>query len=165
MAAPAIVTVSVDFFEKKRAGVPRRLKFDANAFADLEEATGYGIGVLMHREMSFALMRQFIHHGLKHDEPGMTLQRAGLLIQSYSRGGGDLTALASKVNEAIIASGLFKTVKPAADEDDDDEEDASGTADPSTARPSSSDASAASDSLSGSTGSLQLVSSGSENLA
>lgn len=87
---------------------PRRLRFDVNALADLEEHLGVGIGKVMEQEANFRLLRALLWAGLKWEERGLTVERAGSLIQNYLSNGGDLEALATTLIEALHAtSGLF----------------------------------------------------------
>lgn len=87
---------------------PRRLRFDVNALADLEEHLGVGIGKVMEQEANFRLLRALLWAGLKWEERGLTVERAGSLLQGYLARGGDLGALAATLVEALYAtSGLL----------------------------------------------------------
>lgn len=87
---------------------PRRLRFDVNALADLEEHLGVGIGKVMEQEANFRLLRALLWAGLKWEEPRLTIERAGALIQDYLARGGDLDALAQKLISALLeTSGLL----------------------------------------------------------
>ncbi|MCX7934949.1 MAG: hypothetical protein N3A66_06790 [Planctomycetota bacterium] len=55
----------------------------------------------------FAALRVLLWGGLKHAEKGLTLQRAGLLMQEYLETGGSLGELAAKIGEAIKASKIM----------------------------------------------------------
>lgn len=85
----------------------RRLKFDANALADTEERLG-GLGKVIQQEASFALIRVLLWASLKHEDRGMTVERAGDLIQRYIEDGGDLETLAATVIQAVLSCGLFR---------------------------------------------------------
>lgn len=107
-----------------------RIRFDHNAFADLEQAAGMGLSQLFQREMGFAAVRLMLWAGLKHMEPGITLQRAGDLIATYCRkaddkgNGGTLDDLQEALMKAVDASGLFKKAQ-----DDDEDESPAGDGD------------------------------------
>ncbi len=96
---------------------PRRLRFDINALADLEETLGVGLGAMLQQHVGVRVLRAMLWAGLKWEDPGLTLQRAGKLLQDYLSGGGDLDTLAEKLIEALMASGLLgKGDNPNADE-------------------------------------------------
>ena len=87
---------------------PRRLRFDVNALADAEERLGMGLGKIMQQEASFALLRTLLWAGLKWEDRRLTTpEAAGTLLQQYLVGGGDLEVVATRIMEAILASGLF----------------------------------------------------------
>lgn len=68
--------VEVDF-----GGKERLLKFDVNSACDLEEHFGKGVtAILQEEQMGFRLCRGFYWAGLKWKEPGLTLQRVGLML-------------------------------------------------------------------------------------
>src|SRR5690606_12461338 len=96
---------------------PRRLRFDVNALADVEDAMGVGIGAIFQQQVGIRMIRTLLWAGLKWEDPGLTQQRAGLLLQKYLEQGGDLGALVDKLLEALKASGLVgKAEDPNADE-------------------------------------------------
>jgi len=96
-------TVNLEFPDKTR-----RLRFDSNAFADLEEYLGMGFKQLMKKELSFAFLRALVWAGLKWEERGLTIERAGNLVHQYLTECGDKDELGIKITEAVKASGLFK---------------------------------------------------------
>ena len=71
--------------EIELAGKNRRIKFDYNALADLEKEAGAGIAKLFTDEanIGFNTIRLLVWSGLKHEERGLTLNRAGLMIEQY----------------------------------------------------------------------------------
>ena len=94
------------------------LRFGYNEIADLEEAAGAGITELLGNEKRVGLntLRLLLTYGLRHEERGMTKQRAGLLIEEYLAGGGDMAAFSEKLMEALTASGVLGNAEPEAAE-------------------------------------------------
>jgi len=86
---------------------PRKLRFDINALSDAEEALGVGIGAILQQNLGIRTIRALLWAGLKWQDHGLTLQRAGTLLQKYIEDGGDLSVLEGKLVEALIGSGLF----------------------------------------------------------
>ena len=91
-------------------GKERRLKYDINAAAEMEELLG-GRSLLFilgnPASAGFSVMRTLLWGGLKHAEKGLTLQRVGLLMQEYMEAGGSFGELAGKIGEAIKASKIM----------------------------------------------------------
>ena len=83
-------------------GRVRKLKYDYNAIADLEERAGMGIGRLFDEDnIGLHTIRLIIWAGLRHEERGLTTDRVGKMIQEYIEGGGDLEDLVGKAVEAL----------------------------------------------------------------
>ncbi len=89
-------------------GKVKRLRYDFNALADIEEKAGVGIGSLFNSErIGFSTIRLLIWGGLKHEDRGLTLERAGMLVKQMIDEGYDFESVAGLVNEALKVSGLF----------------------------------------------------------
>jgi hypothetical protein len=87
---------------------PRRLRFDVNALAELEMALGgQSFSEVLSGEMGLATIRALLWAGLRHEDRGITLERAGLLMQKAIEGGTPLTDILAKVSEAVTACGIF----------------------------------------------------------
>lgn len=92
----------------------RRLYFDHNAIADLEQAAGMGIGQLFQREMGFHAARLLLWAGLRHEMRGLTVDVAGQMISTYTRpldergNGKTFDDLQEALMTAVARSGLFK---------------------------------------------------------
>lgn len=86
---------------------PRKLRFDINALSDAEEALGVGIGAILQQNLGIRTIRALLWAGLKWQDHGLTLQRAGTLLQKYIEDRGDLSVLEEKLVEALMGSGLF----------------------------------------------------------
>lgn len=96
--------VGLDILDK-----PRNLKFDVNAFADLEAQGKVGIGALFSEErMGFQSIRLLLWAGLKWDDRKMTVETAGRLIQDSIENGHSLEELVLKIMEGVKASGLIE---------------------------------------------------------
>jgi hypothetical protein len=100
----------------------RRIYFNHAAIADLEKEAGAGISQLFRQEQSFHAARLLLWAGLKHEDRGLTLQRADMLIDAYLKptdeggNGGTIETLTEKLMEGIAVSGLFKGMTKASDE-------------------------------------------------
>lgn len=106
------------YVEIELGGKTRTLHFDANAICDLEERMGRGIGAIMSEEAAgFYTVRALLWAGLKHEDRGLTLERAGRLLNDYIIGGGDQAELGKAIQRALRESGLFG--KPRDSEDDE----------------------------------------------
>ena len=89
-------------------GETKRLRFDFNALADIEEKAGVGAAVLFSEQrMGFNAIRLLVWGGLRHQDPGLTTQRAGMIIRDYIDEGGTFEGLVVKIMDAISLSGLF----------------------------------------------------------
>jgi len=91
-------------------GKERKLRYDINAAADMEELMGgksllYVLGNPM--AAGFSAIRVLLWGGLKHAEKGLTLQRVGLMMQEYLETGGTLESLAVKIGEAVRKSKIL----------------------------------------------------------
>lgn len=87
---------------------PRHLRFSINALADLEEATGQSVLLAMsEKNLGFRSLRALLWAGLRHEENGISIERAGDLLQKFMENGGELSTVMEKVALAVQACGLF----------------------------------------------------------
>lgn len=90
-------------------GEVKQMRFDLNAVADLEEYFGAGIMEIMNeKRVGFSTLRAFFWAGLKWRDRGLTIERAGKMVNSLIREGKTLPDLMKIVTEALDRSGLFK---------------------------------------------------------
>ena len=112
-------SVPFDFPGFKR---PRELRFDYNAIAELENTLGMTPNQIFQQRAGLFTIRGLLWAGLRHEQPNLTQEAVGNMIQSFiSEHGGELDQLSTKVGEAIKASGLFKEATEDGDEDDGDQ--------------------------------------------
>jgi hypothetical protein len=85
---------------------PRRLRFDANALVAVEEVLGRPLQEIIppdegraSRQVGFREMRALLWAGLLHEDPQLTLQQAGELLDLKQ-----MNDIMAKVNEAITAA-------------------------------------------------------------
>jgi len=89
-------------------GETKRLRYDFNALADIEEKAGVGAAVLFSEQrMGFNAIRLLVWGGLRHQDPGLTTQRAGMVVKDFIDEGGTFEGLVGKIMEAIDLSGLL----------------------------------------------------------
>lgn len=108
-------------------GKERRLRFDINSAAEMEELLG-GQSLLFVMSnpaaAGFRVLRILLWGGLKHAEKGLTLQRVGIMMQEYMENGGSTEEIAEAVAAAIRASKIMgnmdEPAEPAAANDGDD---------------------------------------------
>lgn len=106
-------------------GKERRLRYDINAAAEMEELMGgksllYVMGNPM--AAGFAAIRILLWGGLKHAEKGLTLQRVGMMMQEYMENGGSIEAVCEKIGAAIRKSKIMGEDKQADAEGEEDTE-------------------------------------------
>lgn len=100
--------VEIDLDDK-----PRRLRYRYNDVADIEEKAGLGIGAIFSEDrIGLHTIRLLIWGGLKWQEQGLTVYRAGELLQAYFERGGDLTQIMDKIKQALQESGIMKFGEP-----------------------------------------------------
>lgn len=106
---PIKKSVLIDIFDR-----PRHLRFDVNAISDLEELLGMGVGEIVGNPKlsGFRTVRGLVWAGLKHEDPTITPQKAGDLMQDFmEKTGKGIEVIASLVSQAILESGAFDTKK------------------------------------------------------
>lgn len=95
----------------------KQLRYDFNAISDLEEKFGKGIAVIVSEEqVGFRALRLFYWAGLKHKDPGLTVQRVGQMLQKKVEEGETIESLFVPVMKALEKSGLLKTKQQTGDE-------------------------------------------------
>ncbi len=86
----------------------KKLRYDFNAIADLEQQVGSGIVKLFSEEMiGFHTIRLLFWAGLRWEDQGLTMQRAGMIIKQLLEEGYTFEQLSGFVSEALKLSGLF----------------------------------------------------------
>ena len=85
--------VTLEFNDK-----PRRLKFGINALCEIEDVLGKPITELADMSLGVREVRMFLWAAFKEDEPEITLQDVGNLMDQYKDG---WVALAAKIGEAV----------------------------------------------------------------
>lgn len=109
------------YVEVEFNGEVKLMKFDFNAIADLEEYFGKGIAAIMDEErIGFSTIRALYWAGLKWKERGLTIERAGAMIQKKMQEGTDFKELMEPIVKGLQASGFLGKTK----DDDDENEDA-----------------------------------------
>lgn len=85
-----------------------RLRYDFNAIADIEQQAGAGVGELFSEgKVGFNTIRLLLWGGLKWEDKGLTLQRAGMIVNEWIQQGNEIEDLMEYVQEALEKSGLF----------------------------------------------------------
>jgi len=108
--------VELDLGAKK----PLRLRYNINAFSDIERAMGVGLsGLISGDRVGLDTIRMLIWGGAKWADPRMTPERAGMLLQRFIDNGGDLDVVGTTITEAMFASGLVDKEDPDDNEDPD----------------------------------------------
>lgn len=109
------------YVEIELDGKLRKLRFDFNAIADLEEYFNKGLQVILAQEnIGFNTIRAFYWIGLKWQIHGLTLQTIGGYLQKELENGKDLTELVNPIVEALQRSGIIGDKK--ADQEETEEE-------------------------------------------
>ena len=89
-------------------GKTKRLKYDFNAIADVEEKSGMGMAKLFSEDMvGFNTIRLLVWAGLRHEERGITTDRAGMIIKDMMESGYTLETIMELIMEALMKSGVI----------------------------------------------------------
>jgi hypothetical protein len=105
-------------------GERKPFRLDFNAVADLEGMMGKGINALVNEEnVGFNTIRAFYWAGLKFKDKGLTLNKAGNLVQELLYEGKEFKELMAPVTEALIAAGIVKRKETDTDNQDEDDEE------------------------------------------
>jgi len=96
------------YVEIEIGGKMRKLRYEFNCVADLEQMAGAGLGTLLSGErMGYATIRLLVWGGLKWQDKGLTIERTGAMLQKYMESGGNLATLADAINNALVAGGVL----------------------------------------------------------
>jgi len=87
------------------AGKSYALRFTVNALCCLEEKMGQGFSALLKTQLSS--LRGLLWCGLLETEKGITLHRAGDLLQRHLAQGGDLKSVSAALAQALEQAGFF----------------------------------------------------------
>lgn len=82
------------------------LRYTVNAVCCLEEKMGAGLESLMRTQLS--CLRGLLWCGLMENHPGVTLERAGEMLQAHLEQGGSLRAVADILAAALEDAGFFR---------------------------------------------------------
>ena len=85
---------------------PRRLRFDINALADVEQIGGHPLPQLL-GVLGFSTIRLLLWAGLRHEDRRLTVERVGDIMTAYLQGGGALATLAERITDALEQSGVL----------------------------------------------------------
>lgn len=113
------VTINLD-------GLNRPLRYNAMAFADLEDQRKEPIGAILTRlsdndganAVSYSVLRDLIWAGLKWKDRTMTPQKAIQLISDYEDNGGEIITLWETIWKALERSGLIQSMQAKVEADD-----------------------------------------------
>lgn len=101
-------------------GKTRQIRFNYNALADLEQISGASIQKLFSdsNNLGFNFIRMLVWAGLKAADPGLTIQRTGVLIEQSVSAGTPLGDIAKVFMEELSKSSAFG--KQSTDEGDNE---------------------------------------------
>jgi hypothetical protein len=89
-------------------GKVKKLRFDFNAIADLEQQAGAGVGSLFSEErVGYHTIRLLFWAGLRWEDQGLTMQRTGMILKQLLEEGHSLEDLSTMITKALQVSGLF----------------------------------------------------------
>jgi hypothetical protein len=95
--------------EIELGGKSRKLRYDFNAIADIEQKAGLGIGAMFDEtRVGLNSVRLLVWGGLKWQERGLTIERAGQFLQDYIRDGGTIEDIMNGIHKALEQSGLIR---------------------------------------------------------
>lgn len=95
----------------------KRLRYDFNALADIEQMAGVGAEELFSQKRAgFHLIRLLLWGGLRADDPGITVQRAGLIVSDMLKEGYTLEDIGALIQDGLIKSGLLDKADEEAEE-------------------------------------------------
>lgn len=107
----AVTKIPFTLFRDKGSDDKERwLRFDLNALADFEQEVGMGLPQLMGSKAIFAGTRALLWAGLKWQERGLTIQKAGELIQAFIEKDGRLDDVLAACIEAATKQGALGRV-------------------------------------------------------
>ena len=87
----------------------RHLKLDPNTIADAETVCNLGLIAMVHpANIGMRPMRALLWAGLRHEIPGLTLEKTGVLMDMWTQKGHSFVELEKIIIEAIEETGWFK---------------------------------------------------------
>ena len=93
-------------------GQTLELKYTMNSICELEERAGKGIMKLLSLDqIGYNLIRLLIWTGLKHNNPTLTIENTGDLLESEFKKGTDFSYLIEMAVKALDESGLLSNKK------------------------------------------------------
>jgi hypothetical protein len=95
---------------------PRTLLFDLEALEDLETQLGdKAFGAILQdlAAMGIRSLQAALLTGLRHEDPTLTRNLVRKLLQAHLDAGKSLQPLARAVNEALVATGVFRSTQEA----------------------------------------------------
>lgn len=89
-------------------GQVKRLRYDFNALADIEDKAGMSVNELFApKNMGFHAFRLILWSGLKWKDRGLTVERAGMVVNDMLAEGYTFDDLADLITKAFEQSGLI----------------------------------------------------------
>jgi len=90
-------------------GKTKRLRYDVNAIADIEDTAGVGVFSLVsdQKRIGYSSLRVLFWGGLKHEDRGITLDRAGLILKQLLDEGKTFDDLYLLALKGLKLSGVF----------------------------------------------------------
>lgn len=90
-------------------GQQRSLRFGAAALAEAEQKMEFrNLPELLLQRFGFAVAVSYVWAGLRHENPRLTFQQAGDLIDGFIERGGNLEDLVEPIVEALIRARVLK---------------------------------------------------------
>lgn len=95
---------------KNFVGKDRYLRYDLNAFADIERETGKSLQEFLGDGKSVGIdaLRLLLWAGLKWSDKRMDIETAGNVLEAYIAEGSDLEELGEYIREAVEKSGIVR---------------------------------------------------------
>jgi hypothetical protein len=88
---------------------PRHLMYDVNALSDADARLGHNlVHILASSPVALDVARVLLWAGLKHEDPLMTVEKAGKLMDVWVKSGKTPVQMAALIQEAIEESGYFQ---------------------------------------------------------
>jgi len=90
-------------------GKTKRLRYDVNSIADIEDTAGVGVFSLIsdQKRIGYSPLRILFWGGLKHEDKGITLDRAGLILKQLMDDGKTFDELYTLAIRALKISRVF----------------------------------------------------------
>jgi len=90
---------------------PRHLNFDMNALSDADQVLDHKLtDILLRGKILLNTARVLLWAGLKHEDPGLTIEQTGILMDLWSKNGNTPVQMAEKIIEGLKDSGYFDMV-------------------------------------------------------